>query len=41
MPQQLDRLVGFAMLVAATVVFVYYTIWSLLMVRAPQTEIYG
>ncbi|KAI9905012.1 hypothetical protein N3K66_001541 [Trichothecium roseum] len=27
----LDRLVGLAMLVAATVVFLYYTIWTLLM----------
>ncbi|PWI74887.1 dolichol phosphate-mannose biosynthesis regulatory protein [Purpureocillium lilacinum] len=28
---QLDKLVGLAMLVAATVVFLYYTIWTLLM----------
>ncbi|KAL2213255.1 dolichol phosphate-mannose biosynthesis regulatory [Sarocladium strictum] len=27
----LDKLVGLAMLVAATVVFLYYTIWTLLM----------
>ncbi|KAK2072238.1 hypothetical protein P8C59_006608 [Phyllachora maydis] len=27
----LDQLVGLAMLVAASVVFVYYTIWTLLM----------
>ncbi|KAJ4144710.1 hypothetical protein LMH87_003582 [Akanthomyces muscarius] len=26
-----DRLVGLAMLVAATVVFLYYTVWTLLM----------
>lgn len=30
---QLDKIVGLAMLVAATVVFLYYTIWTLLMVR--------
>lgn len=30
--QQLDKLVGLAMLVAASVVFLYYTIWTLLMV---------
>jgi len=29
---QLDRLVGLTMLVAASVVFSYYTIWTLLMV---------
>ncbi|KAF2692060.1 hypothetical protein K458DRAFT_280839, partial [Lentithecium fluviatile CBS 122367] len=28
---QLDRLVGFSMLVAATTVFLYYTIWTLFM----------
>jgi hypothetical protein len=28
---QLDKLVGLAMLVAASVVFLYYTIWTLLM----------
>lgn len=27
----LDKLVGFAMLVAASVIFLYYTIWTLLM----------
>ncbi|EFX00139.1 dolichol phosphate-mannose biosynthesis regulatory protein [Grosmannia clavigera kw1407] len=27
----LDKLVGLAMLVAATVVFLYYTVWTLLM----------
>ena len=32
---QLDKLVGLAMLVAASVVFLYYTIWTLLMVRPP------
>jgi hypothetical protein len=32
-PAQLDKLVGLAMLVAASVVFLYYTIWTLLMVR--------
>lgn len=31
---QLDRLVGLAMLIAATAVFLYYTIWTLLMVCA-------
>lgn len=30
--RQLDRLVGLAMLVTATVVFSYYTAWTLLMV---------
>ncbi len=30
---QFDKLVGLAMLVAASVVFLYYTIWTLLMVR--------
>jgi hypothetical protein len=30
---QLDKLVGLAMLVAASVVFLYYSIWTLLMVR--------
>jgi dolichol phosphate-mannose biosynthesis regulatory protein len=28
----LDKIVGFAMLVAATVIFLYYTIWALIMV---------
>ncbi|OCK92368.1 dolichyl-phosphate mannosyltransferase polypeptide 2 [Cenococcum geophilum 1.58] len=28
---QLDRLVGLAMLIAASAVFLYYTIWTLLM----------
>lgn len=32
---QLDKLVGIAMLVAATVVFLYYTFWTLFMVRFP------
>lgn len=32
--KQLDKLVGLAMLVAATVVFLYYTVWTLLMVRS-------
>jgi hypothetical protein len=31
---QLDKLVGLGMLVAASVVFLYYTIWTLLMVRS-------
>jgi dolichyl-phosphate mannosyltransferase polypeptide 2 regulatory subunit len=31
---QLDRLVGLTMLIAATTVFVYYTIWTLFMVLA-------
>jgi disulfide bond formation protein DsbB len=30
---QLDKLVGLAMLVAASVVFLYYTIWTLVMAR--------
>lgn len=30
--KQLDRLVGLAMLVVASTVFLYYTIWTLLMV---------
>lgn len=34
---QLDQLVGLAMLVAATTVFLYYTIWTLLMVRYPAS----
>ena len=29
---QLDRLVGLAMLIIATTVFAYYTVWALLMV---------
>lgn len=32
---QLDKLVGLGMLVAASVVFLYYTIWTLLMVSLP------
>lgn len=32
-PSIFDKLVGLAMLVAASVVFLYYTIWTLLMVR--------
>lgn len=32
-PIQLDRLVGLAMLIAASAVFAYYTIWTLVMVR--------
>jgi dolichyl-phosphate mannosyltransferase polypeptide 2 regulatory subunit len=32
-PKQLDKLIGFAMLAAASVVFLYYSIWALLMVR--------
>ncbi|KAL1612070.1 Dolichol phosphate-mannose biosynthesis regulatory protein [Paraconiothyrium brasiliense] len=31
----LDRLVGLSMLIAATSVFVYYTVWTLFMVRTP------
>jgi hypothetical protein len=31
-PSQLDKLVGLAMLVASSVVFLYYTVWTLLMV---------
>jgi dolichyl-phosphate mannosyltransferase polypeptide 2 regulatory subunit len=29
---QLDRLVGLSMLIAATAIFVYYTVWTLFMV---------
>jgi dolichyl-phosphate mannosyltransferase polypeptide 2 regulatory subunit len=32
-PHQLDRLVGLAMLIIASTVFAYYTVWTLLMVR--------
>lgn len=32
-PSKLDKLVGLAMLVAASVIFTYYTIWTLLIVR--------
>ena len=31
---QLDKLVGLAMLVASSVVFLYYTVWTLLMVNS-------
>jgi hypothetical protein len=31
-PHQLDRLVGLAMLIIASTVFAYYTVWTLLMV---------
>ena len=35
---QLDKLVGLAMLLAASFVFIYYSIWTLLMVRfIPET----
>lgn len=30
---QLDKLVGLSMLVVASVVFLYYSVWTLLMVR--------
>ena len=30
---QLDRLVGLAMLIIASTVFLYYTVWTLLIVR--------
>lgn len=33
LPHQLDRVAGLAMLVLASTVFAYYTIWTLLMVR--------
>ena len=29
---QLDKLIGLAMLIAATAVFIYYSVWTLLMV---------
>lgn len=32
MRSQLDRLVGLVMLIVATTVFTYYTVWTLLMV---------
>ena len=32
-PLQLDKLIGLAMLIIATTVFLYYTAWTLLMVR--------
>ncbi|KAJ9622332.1 Dolichol phosphate-mannose biosynthesis regulatory protein [Taxawa tesnikishii (nom. ined.)] len=35
---QLDRLVGLAMLIAATAVFLYYTIWTLLMPFVDQSH---
>jgi hypothetical protein len=31
-PRQLDRLVGLAMLIIASTIFAYYTVWTLLMV---------
>lgn len=37
-PPKLDKLVGLAMLVAATVVFLYYSVWTLLMVRYPSAS---
>lgn len=33
---QLDRLVGLAMLILASTVFLYYTIWTLIMVGLPD-----
>ena len=38
---QLDRLVGLGMLVTASVVFLYYTIWTLLMVGPLQLRVLG
>ena len=38
---QLDKLVGLAMLIVATAVFLYYTIWTLLMVGAPPLRHFG
>ena len=35
---QLDRLVGLSMLIAATTVFLYYTTWTLFMVRFPANS---
>jgi dolichyl-phosphate mannosyltransferase polypeptide 2 regulatory subunit len=35
---QTDRLVGLSMLIAATSVFVYYTVWTLFMVRPPNSH---
>jgi hypothetical protein len=36
---QLDRLVGLSMLIAATSIFVYYTVWTLFMVRSYAIQI--
>ena len=38
-PFQLDKLVGMAMLIIATTVFLYYTAWTLLMVRNLPTKV--
>ena len=38
---QLDKLVGLAMLVVASTVFLYYTIWTLLMVRGSCMSFYS
>jgi hypothetical protein len=35
---QLDKLIGLAMLVAASVVFLYYSIWTLLMVCSSSSR---
>lgn len=37
---QLDRVVGLAMLILASTVFLYYTVWTLLMVHTPFTLIH-
>jgi len=37
-PHQLDRLVGLAMLIIASTVFAYYTVWTLLMVRTVRAK---
>ncbi|KAL8329362.1 hypothetical protein RB597_004883 [Gaeumannomyces tritici] len=34
----LDKLVGLAMLVAASVVFLYYSVWTLIMSRNPSSQ---
>ena len=38
---QLDRLVGLAMLIIASTVFAYYTVWTLLMVCTALTPLTG
>lgn len=40
-PHQLDRLVGLAMLIIASTVFAYYTVWTLLMVWSPLLISHG
>lgn len=37
-PLQLDRVVGLAMLILASTVFAYYTVWTLLMVSQVKSS---